>query len=190
MKTQGDSLFDIVDKRDHGTVQAQLLHGVSSNDGRQSRSTSFFCRMNMSRTLKRQGGFGDVKVIGGQILEQEKLNLKRLALTSSTHINYAQIYEALIKDTHAYINNLRIQGAHTYAAIIASAASFTLSKRVKKRLEPELKAVFKFVRELLSKRIPWEETRYSTYRTIETHLKNERKSRFCFGCLKRSWNSA
>lgn len=65
MKTQGDSLFDIVDKRDHGTVQAQLLHGVSSNDGRQSRTTSFFCRMNMSRTLKRQGGFGDVKVIGG-----------------------------------------------------------------------------------------------------------------------------
>lgn len=63
MKTQGDSLFDIVDKRDHGTVQAQLLHGVSAtNDARQSRTVSFFCRMNMSRTLKRQGGFGDVKV--------------------------------------------------------------------------------------------------------------------------------
>jgi len=63
MKTQGDSLFDIVDKRDHGTVQAQLLHGVSSTDGRNhGRSISFFCRMNMSRTLKRQGGFGDVKV--------------------------------------------------------------------------------------------------------------------------------
>lgn len=63
MKTQGDSLFDIVDKRDHGTVQAQLLHGATSTDGRQSRSASFFCRMNMSRTLKRQGGFGDVKVM-------------------------------------------------------------------------------------------------------------------------------
>lgn len=62
MKTQGDSLFDIVDKRDHGTVQAQLLHGIASTDGHHNRNVSFFCRMNMSRTLKRQGGFGDVKV--------------------------------------------------------------------------------------------------------------------------------
>ena len=61
MKTQGDSLFDIVDKRDHGTVQAQLLHG-SGTDTQPDRQVSFFCRMNMSRTLKRQGGFGDVKV--------------------------------------------------------------------------------------------------------------------------------
>jgi len=60
MKTQGDSLFDIVDKRDHGTVQAQLMHGGSGVEQRQP--TSFFCRMNMSRTLKRQAGFGDVKV--------------------------------------------------------------------------------------------------------------------------------
>ncbi|XP_052767265.1 uncharacterized protein LOC128208024 [Mya arenaria] len=63
MKTQGDSLFDIVDKRDHGTVQAQLLHGSTSAEGSQDRQISFFCRMNMSRTLKRQGGFGDVKVM-------------------------------------------------------------------------------------------------------------------------------
>lgn len=60
MKTQGDSLFDIVDKRDHGTVQAQLLHGGGEVDKEQP--ISFFCRMNMSRTLKRQAGFGDVKV--------------------------------------------------------------------------------------------------------------------------------
>ncbi|KAH3859454.1 hypothetical protein DPMN_102269, partial [Dreissena polymorpha] len=63
MKTQGDSLFDIVDKRDHGTVQAQLLHGATSGDTQMGRQISFFCRMNMSRTLKRQGGFGDVKVM-------------------------------------------------------------------------------------------------------------------------------
>jgi hypothetical protein len=62
MKTQGDSLFDIVDKRDHGTVQAQLLHGGGKMS--QDLPTSFFCRMNMSRTLKRQAGFGDVKVRG------------------------------------------------------------------------------------------------------------------------------
>ncbi|PVD26026.1 hypothetical protein C0Q70_13694 [Pomacea canaliculata] len=61
MKTQGDSLYDIVDKRDHGTVQAQLLQGGADLDV--TRDVAFFCRMNMSRTLKRQSGFGDVKVI-------------------------------------------------------------------------------------------------------------------------------
>ena len=68
MKTQGDSLFDIVDKRDHSTVQAQLLHGTGA-ETQPDRQLSFFCRMNMSRTLKRQGGFGDVKVsLANQIL--------------------------------------------------------------------------------------------------------------------------
>ncbi|GFS26746.1 neuronal PAS domain-containing protein 4 [Elysia marginata] len=76
MKTQGDSLYDIVDKRDHNAVQAQLLQGAPAHSrhlaqgpaGSQadkvdpSRDVSFFCRMNMSRTLKRQSGFGDVKV--------------------------------------------------------------------------------------------------------------------------------
>lgn len=62
MKTQGDSLYDIVDKRDHGTVQAQLLHGGSHPDSDPGTDVSLFCRMNMSRTLKRQSGFGDVKV--------------------------------------------------------------------------------------------------------------------------------
>lgn len=61
MKTQGDSLYDIVDKRDHGTVQAQLLQGGADMDV--TRDVAFFCRMNMSRTLKRQAGFGDVKVM-------------------------------------------------------------------------------------------------------------------------------
>ncbi|XP_069115449.1 hypoxia-inducible factor 1-alpha-like [Argopecten irradians] len=60
MKTQGDSLFDIVDKRDHGTVQAQLMQGGEAD---KKQPISFFCRMNMSRTLKRQAGFGDVKVM-------------------------------------------------------------------------------------------------------------------------------
>ncbi|KAL3872960.1 hypothetical protein ACJMK2_036128 [Sinanodonta woodiana] len=62
MKTQGDSLFDIVDKRDHGTVQAQLMQGTAG-EVPTDHQISFFCRMNMSRTLKRQGGFGDVKVM-------------------------------------------------------------------------------------------------------------------------------
>lgn len=59
MKTQGDSLYDIVDKRDQAAVQAQLMAG----GGEEPRDVSFFCRMNMSRTLKRQSGFGDVKIM-------------------------------------------------------------------------------------------------------------------------------
>ena len=60
MKTQGDSLFDIIDKRDHITVQAQLMRG--GTDVVPGQPLAFFCRMNMSRSVKRQSGFGDVKV--------------------------------------------------------------------------------------------------------------------------------
>ncbi|XP_012935333.1 neuronal PAS domain-containing protein 4 [Aplysia californica] len=63
MKTQGDSLYDIVDKRDQDTVQAQLM-AAGQPDPCDPDDVSFFCRMNMSRTLKRQSGFGDVKVRG------------------------------------------------------------------------------------------------------------------------------
>ncbi|CAG5117116.1 unnamed protein product, partial [Candidula unifasciata] len=59
MKTQGDSLYDIVDKKDHALIQTQLSPSTSL----QNSDVSFFCRMNMSRTLKRQPGFGDVKVM-------------------------------------------------------------------------------------------------------------------------------
>eukprot|EP00106_Octopus_bimaculoides_P000089 XP_014767531.1 PREDICTED: neuronal PAS domain-containing protein 4-like [Octopus bimaculoides] len=61
MKTQGDSLFDIIDKRDHITVQAQLLRG--GTDVIPGQPLAFFCRMNMSRSVKRQSGFGDVKTM-------------------------------------------------------------------------------------------------------------------------------
>ncbi|XP_076441565.1 uncharacterized protein LOC143280775 [Babylonia areolata] len=62
MKTQGDSLYDIVDKRDEAMVRAHLLQGGAAEPDL-SREVAFFCRMNMSRTLKRQSAFGDVKVM-------------------------------------------------------------------------------------------------------------------------------
>lgn len=72
MMTQGDSIYDIIDKRDHVTVQTQLLQG-SNNYGNtngaaavavgQCEELTFFCRMNVSRSLRRQGGFGDHKVM-------------------------------------------------------------------------------------------------------------------------------
>ncbi|KAL8617324.1 hypothetical protein ACOMHN_065569 [Nucella lapillus] len=69
MKTQGDSLYDIVDKRDVKSVQAHLTQGQGALGGTKDpadltqRQVTFFCRMNMSRTLKRQSAFGDVKVM-------------------------------------------------------------------------------------------------------------------------------
>ena len=61
----GDSAYDIIDKADHGTVQAELLrssnvHNPPGNDAR-----LFLCRMNVSRNARRQMRFGDQKVRSG-----------------------------------------------------------------------------------------------------------------------------
>ena len=61
MLTQGDSLFDIIDKRDHAAVQGQLSNVAL---GSHAPEKTFFCRMNVSRSLRRQGGYGDHKVRG------------------------------------------------------------------------------------------------------------------------------
>ena len=64
MLTQGDSLYDIIDKRDHSSVQGQLLqtsYNPCPDTGLDSRT--FFCRMNVSRSFRRQAGFGDHKVM-------------------------------------------------------------------------------------------------------------------------------
>ncbi len=60
MMTQGDSIYDIIDKRDHQSVQTQLLQTNYSGDDKDERT--FFCRMNVSRSFRRQSGFGDHKV--------------------------------------------------------------------------------------------------------------------------------
>ncbi|XP_058449576.1 neuronal PAS domain-containing protein 4B [Malaya genurostris] len=76
----GDSVYDIIDKQDHGAIQAELGrgvpqhqtsashhhhshhgHGASSQlDGEQR---IFLCRMNVSRNARRQMRFGDQKVV-------------------------------------------------------------------------------------------------------------------------------
>ncbi|CAH1792214.1 unnamed protein product [Owenia fusiformis] len=57
--TQGDSLYDIVDKRDHSAVQAQLLNNSFENNDERT----FFCRMNVARSFRRHSTFGDHKVM-------------------------------------------------------------------------------------------------------------------------------
>jgi len=72
----GDSVYDIIDKADHGTVQGELMRSTTTSTGG-SGSTGhhhsspipseetrvFLCRMNVSRNARRQMRFGDQKVI-------------------------------------------------------------------------------------------------------------------------------
>lgn len=63
----GDSVYDIIDKQDHASIQSELMRGLqpetSANiidNGNEKRI--FLCRMNVSRNARRQMRFGDQKV--------------------------------------------------------------------------------------------------------------------------------
>lgn len=69
----GDSVYDIIDKQDHGSIQAELSRSVpqqtTGSGSHHSLATSldgerrmFLCRMNVSRNARRQMRFGDQKV--------------------------------------------------------------------------------------------------------------------------------
>lgn len=67
----GDSVYDIIDKQDHGPIQAELGRSVPQQAGTHHGPTSthmdgeqriFLCRMNVSRNARRQMRFGDQKV--------------------------------------------------------------------------------------------------------------------------------
>jgi hypothetical protein len=52
---QGDIVYDLVDARDHLLLQQQLANGPPSVfDDSFPRECSFVCRMNLSKTVKRQ----------------------------------------------------------------------------------------------------------------------------------------
>ena len=64
----GDSIYDIIDKQDHGTIQTELLRGQDEINPEEITATKpenriFRCRMNVSRNARRQMRFGDQKVI-------------------------------------------------------------------------------------------------------------------------------
>ena len=63
----GDSIYDIIDKQDHPTVQAELLRGQELTSPEELSCSKpedriFLCRMNVSRNARRQMRFGDQKV--------------------------------------------------------------------------------------------------------------------------------
>ena len=56
----GDSVYDIIDKQDHQSVQNEL--GRQPNPTGIDDARIFLCRMNVSRNARRQMRFGDQKV--------------------------------------------------------------------------------------------------------------------------------
>ncbi|XP_055713738.1 PAS domain-containing protein cky-1 isoform X2 [Phlebotomus papatasi] len=69
----GDSVYDIIDKQDHGSIQAELgrsvpaqqtgSHHPASPSHLEGEQRMFLCRMNVSRNARRQMRFGDQKVV-------------------------------------------------------------------------------------------------------------------------------
>ena len=76
----GDSVYDIIDKQDHASIQSELMRGLQGNGSTAGDNTGshlsggenasapstekriFLCRMNVSRNARRQMRFGDQKV--------------------------------------------------------------------------------------------------------------------------------
>ncbi|XP_076069659.1 uncharacterized protein LOC143041546 isoform X2 [Oratosquilla oratoria] len=64
----GDSVYDMIDKQDHASVQAELVRGApnsssTTNGVADEQERLFLCRMNVSRNARRQMRFGDQKVV-------------------------------------------------------------------------------------------------------------------------------
>ena len=66
----GDSVYDIIDKQDHASIQSELMRGLQPGlsdassilDNAAGEKRIFLCRMNVSRNARRQMRFGDQKV--------------------------------------------------------------------------------------------------------------------------------
>ena len=62
-------MYDIIDKQDHGSIQAELgrsvpqqTHHTNLVQQMEGEQRIFLCRMNVSRNARRQMRFGDQKV--------------------------------------------------------------------------------------------------------------------------------
>lgn len=58
----GDSVYDIIEKQDHQTIQTELMR-TPSPLAAPADTRMFLCRMNVSRNARRQMRFGDQKVV-------------------------------------------------------------------------------------------------------------------------------
>ncbi len=62
-------MYDIIDKQDHASIQAQLMQHVANENALSQEKRIFLCRMNVSRNSRRQMRFGDQKVCKLVVME-------------------------------------------------------------------------------------------------------------------------
>uniref|UniRef100_A0AC35UBW0 PAS domain-containing protein n=1 Tax=Rhabditophanes sp. KR3021 TaxID=114890 RepID=A0AC35UBW0_9BILA len=78
---QGDSLYDLIDSRDHGAVQSELLSGPPSlNASPYPEDKVFLCRINLSRTAKRHLQYHKFVLIQGRYMHPQEYYDNALAL--------------------------------------------------------------------------------------------------------------
>uniref|UniRef100_A0A914V572 PAS domain-containing protein n=1 Tax=Plectus sambesii TaxID=2011161 RepID=A0A914V572_9BILA len=106
--SQGDSIYELVDPRDHTAVQAELLSGppsVSMN-ARFPDERVFICRMNLSRTAKRQLQYHKFVLIEGRYLHPAEYYQALLTLTNPAvfiHPVFAGYCQPLINPENAEV---------------------------------------------------------------------------------------
>uniref|UniRef100_A0A0R3RVT9 BHLH domain-containing protein n=1 Tax=Elaeophora elaphi TaxID=1147741 RepID=A0A0R3RVT9_9BILA len=98
---QGDSVYDLVDHHDHERVQAELMSGPSSVSDQNffSNEKVLICRMNLSRTTKRQLQYHKYTLIEGRYLHAtDYYNIHQSISPSFSHIQplFAAYCEMLI----------------------------------------------------------------------------------------------
>ncbi|KAM3716427.1 PAS domain-containing protein [Dirofilaria immitis] len=98
---QGDSVYDLVDHRDHGRIQAELMSGPPSVSDQNIFMTEkvFICRINLSRTTKRQLQYDKYTIIEGRYLHScEYYNMHQSLSSPLSHIQplFAAYCEMLI----------------------------------------------------------------------------------------------
>ncbi|CEF63403.1 NPAS4 protein [Strongyloides ratti] len=77
---QGDSLYDLIDSRDHSAVQAELLSGPETNHDIHSHKQTFsstpdkvfLCRINLSRTAKRHLQYHKFVLLQGRYMHSQE----------------------------------------------------------------------------------------------------------------------
>ncbi|VDD91494.1 unnamed protein product [Enterobius vermicularis] len=105
---QGDSLYDLVDSRDHGTVQSELMSGPPSVSVPNAFPDEkvFICRMNLSRTAKRQLQYHKFVLIEGRYLHPAEYYQAYMSVSSpSTFIQpvFAAYCQPLINPENAEV---------------------------------------------------------------------------------------
>jgi len=87
MMTQGDTLFDIVDRGDHAAIESFLLRGNASGG---EEELTFFCRMTVSRNFRRQTGYGDHKVLHTPSVSYFKTYRNCIILPTKAQMEFGQ----------------------------------------------------------------------------------------------------